>query len=93
MKTVKLVKMLLVSLTILMSFAAQAWVSTETSEKIYSFKFKLQGQIYEYSQKSTTYEDAYEQAAKSCYQHYKGGRPLNEERGLDIIDVCANPRT
>jgi hypothetical protein len=89
----KSLKKFLVLLTFLSGLNAQAWISTESPEKIYNFKFKLQGQIYEYTQKSSTYEDAFEQAAKSCYQHYKAGRPLTEERGLDIIDVCANPRT
>ncbi len=89
----KTLKNLLLILSFLSSLSAHAWISTETPEKIYNFKFKLQGQIYEYTQKSSTYEEAYEQAAKSCFQHYKGGRTLNEERGLDIIDVCANPRS
>ena len=75
------------------SLHASAWVSHEPMEKVYSFKFHLKGEKFEYSQKSATYEEAFERAAKACYQHYKGGRHLSEDTGLDIIDVCANPRT
>lgn len=72
---------------------ASAWVSKGPSDKAYSFQFKLKGQVFEYSQNSDSYEDAFEKAAKACYQHFKGGQRLSEDQGLDIIDVCANPRT
>lgn len=70
-----------------------AWVSTAPIEKNYSFKFKLNTQTYEYSAKSSSYEDAFEKAAQSCYKHFKGSRSISEDQGLEIIDVCANPRS
>lgn len=72
---------------------ASAWVSTPSAEKVFAFKFKLKGESFEYSQKAETYEDAYEKAAQACYRHYKAGRRISEDQGLDIIDVCANPRS
>ena len=77
----------------LLSFSAKAWVATAPIEKTYVFKFKMNKETYEYSLSSQSYEDAFEKAAQSCYQHFKGGRHISEERGLDIIDVCANPRS
>lgn len=79
-------------LTLAVSAQALAWISSEPTEKVYSFKFKMKGETYEYAQKSGSYEDAFEKAAKDCYKHFKGGRHISEDQGLDIIDVCANPR-
>lgn len=76
-----------------LSLQASAWVSSAPTEKLYSFKFKMKGEAFEVSQSSGSYEEAFERAAKACYQHYKDGRHLSEDQGLDIIDVCANPRT
>jgi len=52
-----------------------------------------QVQTFEYSSTAPSYNEAYERAAKACYSHFKDGKPLNEDKGLDIIDVCANPRS
>lgn len=76
--------MLLLSLN---TFAAP---QPETKE--YRFKFNFRGLAFEYKQKSDSFEKAYEMAAKACYKHYKNGQKLTEDAGLDIIDVCANPR-
>ena len=84
-----------VILTVLMlaSQSSLGWISTSAAEKVYDFKFKLKGETFEYSQKADTYEDAFERAAQACYRHYKAGRRISEDQGLDIIDVCANPRS
>ena len=47
---------------------------------------------FEFITTASTYEDAFRLAAQACYRHYKDGKPLTEDQGLDIIDVCANPR-
>lgn len=70
------------------------WVSTQPAVKEYGFKFKMtEKDSYEFVTKANTYEDAFEKAAQACFNHYKGGRTVSEDRGLAIIDVCANPRT
>lgn len=75
------------------SLSAKAWVSHDEAMKPYTFKFKFENQVFEYSQKSTSFEEAFDKAAQACYKHFKAGRRLSEDRGLDIIDVCANPRS
>jgi len=77
------------------SFSPSASASTpkDTTDQVYRFKFRLKGETYEYTQKSSSYEVAFESAAKACYKHFKGGRRISEDQGLDIIDVCANPRS
>lgn len=32
------------------------------------------------------------QAAKICYQKLTGGKYIGEEKSLEIIDLCVNPR-
>jgi hypothetical protein len=77
----------------LMTFQAKAWVSTNPKDQLYSFKFHMKGEVYQYDQSANTYEEAYTKAAHACYSHFKAGRHISENEGLDIIDVCANPRS
>jgi hypothetical protein len=86
---------LLPSLALILSFSLSAIASPQPNSEaqVYSFKFRLKGENFEFSHKSTSYEKAYEVAAKACYRHYKAGQRLTEDQGLDIIDVCANPRS
>lgn len=84
---------ILTALIMSLSLQASAWVSSSPAEKEYKFKFSFEKENYQYSMKANTYEQAYERAAQACFQHYKAGRRVSEDRGLDIIDVCANPRS
>lgn len=60
--------------------------------KPYVFTFKMSGETFEYKKDADSKEEAFEHAAKACYQHFKGDKKLSENKGLDIIDVCANPK-
>ncbi len=76
--------------------SASGWASASPStslKQLYTFKFKYAGETFEYSQKSEKYETAFEAAAQACFNHYRVNQKLTEERGLDVIDVCANPRS
>lgn len=70
-----------------------AWTSKEVPSKDYVFKYNLAGQTLEIRSPAASYEEAYEKAAQKCFNHYKGSANVSEDRGLDIIDVCANPRS
>lgn len=81
MKTIFLIAALLTGLN---TFAA-----TKT-EKSYHFKFKsIEKPIVK---KAPTKEEAFKLAAKECFNKLTGGRYPGEEKGLDIIDICANPK-
>jgi hypothetical protein len=86
-------RMLALAAIIFTTASAQAWVSTNPKDQLYSFKFHMKGETYEYQQSANTYEEAFSNAAKACFSHFKAGRHLSEDDGLDIIDVCANPRS
>ena len=90
----QLVQIMTVLLMILgISLQARAWIESSPMEKAYTFKFHLANDSFEYSQKAPSYEEAYEKAAQACFNHFKAGRRVSEDRGLDIIDICANPRS
>lgn len=75
------------------SLQSNAWIAKDQKKNLYTFKFNLAGSSYEYTQESSSFEEAFDKAAQACYRHYKNGKKLSENQGLDIIDVCANPRS
>ena len=42
--------------------------------------------------KADTWEEAYKKASKECFNKLSGGSYPGEDRGMDIIDICVNPR-
>ncbi|WP_413287436.1 hypothetical protein [Bdellovibrio sp. HCB337] len=82
-------------LTILMavSSTSYAWIEKAPAQKAYDFKYKLKNDTFKYSRSAASYEEAFEHAATACFKHFKNGKRLSETEGLDIIDVCANPRS
>lgn len=60
--------------------------------KEYIFKYILSGRTLEIKESAESYEEAFEKSAQRCFDFYRGSGKMSEERGLDIIDVCANPR-
>jgi len=74
------------------SLQVQASIGS-TEARTYSFRFQpINGDSYTYETKADSHEEAYEHAATACFNHYKQGRRISMDYGLDIIDVCANPR-
>ena len=86
-------KTLITIMILAFSCSSFAWISKEAPHKEYNFKYKLLGQTLEIKKAASSYEEAYEQAAQQCFNFYKGANKVSEDRGLDIIDVCANPRS
>lgn len=76
----------LMVLLIILGIGNMSWA------KPYVFTFKMSGETFEYKKDADSKEEAFEQAAKACYKHFKNGKKLSENKGLDIIDVCANPK-
>ena len=81
MKTIFLIAALLTGLN--------AVAATKT-EKAYSFQFKSIKQPI--SKTAVSKEAAFKLAARECFTQLTGGRYPGEEKGLDIIDICANPK-
>lgn len=72
---------------------ANAKIPPPDSAKSYSFQFKApQAKMFSITQKASTREVAFKLAASECFKKLTGGKYPGEEKGLDIIDICANPK-
>ncbi len=64
--------------------------SATSAQKVYQFQFKsLKAPI---AQAAATKDEAYKLAAKECFKKLTAGKYPGEEKGLEIIDICANPK-
>lgn len=71
--------------TVLLCSTAQA--------KEFKFKWESGRDLLQYKTNADTWEEAYKRAAEFCFDFLtKRETNLTEEKGLDIIDICANPR-
>lgn len=65
-----------------------------TSQKSYTFKYKsLDKKPFALKISAPNYETAFKLSAKECFQKLTQGQYPGEEKGLDIIDICANPKS
>lgn len=63
-------------------------------KKVWSFNYKdLSKKPFQIKKEATTYEEAYKSASRDCFQRLTGDKYPGEEKGLDIIDICANPKS
>ncbi len=82
-------KQILLTLALLAS--TQSFASTQVQEYKFVFKATVNSK-FEIKKQATSKEAAFKLAAHDCYQQLTGGKYPGEERGLDIIDICANPK-
>ncbi len=85
MKTTLLIVAFLTSISALAA-------TSPSSAKDYNFVFKSGKESFTVKRSAASKEVAYKLAAKDCFQKLTGGKYPGEERGLDIIDICANPK-
>lgn len=61
--------------------------------KSYSFQFKApQAKVFSITQKASSFDVAFKLAATECFKKLTGDKYPGEEKGLEIIDICANPK-
>lgn len=61
--------------------------------RLFNFKYKFKNDILDVSEKSSDYNEALKVAAQKCFYYYSKRTDLNEQIGLEIIDICANPKS
>ncbi len=72
----------------------RAPASSQLENKTWSFKYKdLTKQSFSIKKQAKNYEEAFKSASKECFQILTDGVYPGEEKGLDIIDICANPKS
>lgn len=97
----KIQKALMIILTVLLAWGSTSWASPhQTNEKYskeYGFSFTFGAKEFRTLVKSESPDEAFQVAADQCFNYFTGSKgqdrvQIPEELGLDIIDVCANPR-
>lgn len=87
-------KMAILTTFIIVSQSAFAFSPAEQTEKSWSFKYKVsKSKSFQIQKKAVSFEDAFKAAAKDCYKQMTQGKYPGEEKGLEIIDICANPKS
>lgn len=67
-------------------------VSNAPAPKVHQFEYKFNGEKFSYTVENIESQElAFKKASKECFQYYTKGVYPGEEKGLDIIDSCANP--
>ncbi len=75
-------------------FMSTAAFSMNAPTKSWTFSYKTtKNMTLQIKKSAPTYETAFKLAAKECFQKLTNGQYPGEERGLDIIDICANPKS
>jgi len=93
MKSALLSALLLLSGTLSYSVASAATNKLKNSAKFYSFQFKAPtSKVFAITKKAASKEQAYKLAAAECFSKLTGNKYPGEEKGLEIIDICANPK-
>lgn len=78
--------------TIILAMAI-GMMSTPSYAAEFKFKWQLKDGALQYKTEAESWEVAFRRAAKFCFDFaIKREKNLTEEAGLDIIDICANPR-
>ena len=62
------------------------------ANEVFKFHYTFNGESLVVKQEAKDTFQAMSVAAKTCFQHFKGKQKLNSDKGLDLIDTCANPR-
>lgn len=95
-KTAKKQSLQLLSLILTLSLSVShiALAKSDTSLKTFTFTYKPKSEkLFKLNLKAESFEQAFKLASKQCYQTLTKGVYPGEEKGLDYIDVCANPKS
>ncbi len=78
------------SITIILAMTSIAGASKQGE---YKFKYTYKGEKLELIETSNSWESSFERASLKCFKHFSQGKPLTQDQGLDLIDLCANPKS
>jgi len=79
-------------LAVLMLFSASTAFSASKTQN-FSFQYKAkQYKSFTIVRAASNKEEAFRLAAKDCFKHLTNNKYPGEEKGLEIIDICANPK-
>lgn len=67
-------------------------LSPNVYAKEYKFTWKTDKETIQYKTNSDSWEVAFERASTFCFNLLAKKEVLTEDKGLEIIDICVNPR-
>lgn len=68
-------------------------IGSAAEAKEFRFTYILDRDKLQYKTDATDWEEAFNRGAQFCYDFFvKREKNLTEERGVEIIDSCANPK-
>ncbi len=82
----------------MLSFLAHAiTVKSNTSlsfdeKRSFKFQYNYQNDVFRTTELSSDFNEALKLAALKCFQYYSQKVTLNESKGIELIDICANPK-
>jgi hypothetical protein len=83
--------MIIVGLTLSLSHLAKA---ASVAPKSYTFEYKTSPKAsFKIQKLALSQDEAFKLAAKECFNKLTGGKYPGEEKGLNYIDICANPKS
>lgn len=82
-------------IVLLLALSPYCYSSMYTA-KAYTFEYNFNGENFPITISNTSYDEALEEAATECFNHYtnsKGNDKVNlpDDLATDLIDECTNP--
>lgn len=69
-------------------------ISKAAATKSYTFEYKAsKSATFKIEINAGSKDEAFKLAAKNCFNKLTGGKYPGEEKGLNYIDICANPKS
>ncbi len=85
---------IIVGLTLSLSQLAKAAGKQSSAQKSYTFEYKASAKsTFKIQKLALSHDEAFKLAAKDCFNKLTGGKYPGEEKGLNYIDICANPKS
>lgn len=85
---------------LLIALAPLTYASTDNPmvQRTFKLGYKFAGEFLEVESTQSTYEKAIEDGSMKCFNFFTHAKDntqkvkMDEDKALDLIDVCANPR-
>lgn len=79
-------------LLVLMSSISSTALASKPKLERYRFSVTFEKQTFSPVIQATNEFEALEKMAQSCFNHF-GGSKMDKDQGVELIDVCANPKS
>lgn len=86
-------KLSMVLLVLICSYFSTSFASLDKSPlQEYKFSYHINKKVFIFTEKASSYEQALEKVSLSCFKKFNGDKETSVEQGMDLVDLCVNPR-